>query len=376
MVKYYSTERWKAITDGLKKKILRSADPECVCYLDLAGLKTVKVVYGDPEAYKLISREFAWVLTDPVEDPDATVFLWREPDVRSFGENLFGSELKYPGEDCYSLIKVTDLSLEGHPAWPAGQVNLDSRTIHFSDGDTYYYGTESFEPGKWIAEGHLFVQILFRIMNGMPSAKLVHGACVGVDGNGILICARGQKGKSTLAVTSMLDGFDFVSEDYLLLEREKDSLFASPLYSIMTLSPFMYDKLYDSLGRARFMGVGPFKGKYLFDISDFRDQVKWHYPIKACVFPEITPDATEPRVEPCGPMEKNRAITHIAHSTLFQMWSHGFKQKQADQDFMLSIIGMLNGLDFYKIILTPDIFANAECLRSFVGTLSHSSCLS
>ena len=360
-------EKWDYCLGVLRERITAGSPSEC--FLDLGGLRKVRLVVADPVALRLIHRELGWILCDPVDNPDATIYLWKVPDVEAFAESLMGKDEKIAVTDDYILIRASQIVGDSAFVWPSGQISLPSREIHFAYGNTYYYGVEDFTPEKWIASGHVLVQMLFRIMNELPEAKLVHGACVGIGGKGVLMCARGQKGKSTLAVTALLDGFDFVSEDYLLLERKDGHLSASPLYSMMTLSPMMYEKLYDRLGKARFMGVGPFKGKYLFDISGYREQVRWHYPIKACVFPEITPDAVKPRVEPCGPMEKNRAITHMAHSTLFQMWCMGLKQKQKDQDFLISVIKMLNGLDFYKIVLTPDIFANVDCLKSFVSSL-------
>ena len=364
--------KWKSVIENLRQRLISATAARGDYYLDLAGQKTVRLVMSDPEACKLVRRELGWLLTSRTDNPDATIYLWKEPDALSFARTLIepGTQIDQGAE--YVVFKAKEFSSDGKGTWneyPTGQVNFKAGTVYLASGNEFFYGTSSFEPEKWISEGHLFVQILFRILNELPSTKLVHGACVGLDGKGLLLCARGQRGKSTLAVTAMLKGFDFVSEDYLILEQNAEGLYASPIYSMVTLSPFMYDKLYDGLSKAKFIGVGPFKGKYLFDITDFRDQVKWHYPVRACVFPEISPEATEPRYELCDPAEKNRAITHMAHSTLFQMWCAGLKRKQSDQEFILAIIRMLRGLDFYKIILTPDIFRNADCLRSLVSIL-------
>ena len=78
---------------------------------------------------------------------------------------------------------------------------------------------------------------------------MVHGDIVGLNDNGVLFCARGQRGKSTLVVLSMIDGFEYVSDDYLTLEKENDKLYAHPIYSIITLSPRMYNELFDKLKR-------------------------------------------------------------------------------------------------------------------------------
>lgn len=364
---YYTREEWTGSLSSLKKRIESASDSPEFLYLDLGGVRKVRVVLFAKEARDMIQRELKWVLTDAVDKPDATIYLWQESDMLSFARDFFVFPGTIEGNE-YLLIKVQD----GQESFfPCGQLNISARTIHLVEGDTYYIGADSFAPERWISEGHILVQMLFRIMNTAPSARLVHGACVGLDNKGLLLCARGQRGKSTLAVTAMLKGLDYVSEDYLLLDKTDDGLYASPLYSIISLSPFMYDKLYDGLDKARFVGVSHWKGKYVFDISEYTDGLKRHYPIRACLFPEICPDIAEPRIELCDPAEKNRAITQVAHSTLHQMWSRGIRQHQSDQSFILDVIRMLKDLEFYKILLSPDIFKNAEYLKVFLQTLDN-----
>ncbi len=105
--------------------------------------------------------------------------------------------------------------------------------------NTYYYGVRNLEPEEFIKEGHIFVQMFNKIVK-TETSNLVHGAVVGMDNQGILFCARGQRGKSTLAVLAMMKGFEYVSDDYLVLEKDEDKLYSHPIYSIITLSPRMY----------------------------------------------------------------------------------------------------------------------------------------
>lgn len=45
----------------------------------------------------------------------------------------------------------------------------------------------------------------------------LHGACVGVQGRGVLLMGPGGAGKSTVALQCLSDGFDFLSEDSVLV---------------------------------------------------------------------------------------------------------------------------------------------------------------
>ena len=175
--------------------------------------------------------------------------------------------------------------------------------------NNYYYGIKDLAPEEFIKEGHVFVQFINNIIK-TPTSNLAHGAVIGLNGNGILICARGQRGKSTLSVLSMMRGFEYVSDDYLMLhQNDKGELLSSPIYSIITLSPEMYNRLYDDMEGSRFISNNARKDKYVFNISNFHKQFRKNYPIKICMFPEIVSDP-EPSIRLCTKDEKGEQL-HI-----------------------------------------------------------------
>jgi len=368
---YFSEKRWKEAVSQLKTRYERELSAAGDCYLDLGGFKIVRLIVGDPDAWGLIRRELGWVITSPVASPDATITLLKHDSPKDFFHDAMGLPFTHIEDTKFEVIYIIPENEKDGKLFPTAQHNMDDQTVHIRDGNSYYYLTKSYRPEDWIREGHVLVQMLFRILNTEPSTCLVHGACVGTGGRGILMCARGNMGKSTLAVTSMLDGMEYVSEDYLILSQAKPEgeLRASPIYSIITLSPRMYNALYEKMDKARFVGISHFKGKYVFDMSAYSDRLRRDYPIRACVFPEINPSAAEPVVEQISGSEKSRAITHIAHSTIFQMWSSGLKREQQDTKTILKIIGMVRDMPFYKITLSTDLEANSKLLRELVSSL-------
>ena len=324
-------------------------------YIQVGGIKTVRVLSCDPEAAPMIRRQLAWSLTEPVPSPDATLVLWREKVDASFHQRVLGIGVEDDGSGDNLILALR----EGDGIRPFGEVSYENHTANLTDGDCSFYCVERFAAEEWIKEGHLFVHWLYRLAD-TPTSHLVHGACIGLDGQGILLCARGQRGKSTLAVTAMLRGFEYVSDDYLILEKSAEALAASPIYSIITLSPRMYTALYDDLDRARFICNNARKDKYVFDISGYADALRRNYPVRACIFPEIDTSLSEAVIEPCTAAQKGRAITHLIHSTVMQM------QAQGDASTVRKLIGMLQGLPFYSMRLCPDIFGNVETLRKFL----------
>ena len=71
-------------------------------------------------------------------------------------------------------------------------------------------------------------------------------------------------------------------------------------------------------------------------------------------------ELTQAVIEPCTPVQKGRAITHLVHSTVLQM------QAQGDAGTVRKLIAMLQDLPFYSMRLCPDIYANVETLREFL----------
>jgi hypothetical protein len=371
MYGHLTEKRWKEAVSLLKTRFERELSVAEDCYLNLGGFKTVRLVVADPEAWNMIRRELGWVITSPTASPDATITLLKYDSPKDFFHDAMGLPFAHREDARFEVVCISPENGKDGVFYPTAQFNRDDQTVHLRDENSYYYVTRSYRPEDWINEGHVFVQMLFRILNSEPSTCLVHGACVGVDGHGILMCARGNMGKSTLAVTSMLEGMEYVSEDYLILSQAnpEGELRASPIYSIITLSPRMYNALYEKMDKARFVGISHFKGKYVFDMSAYSDRLRRGYPIRACVFPEINPSASEPSMELISGSEKNRAITHIAHSTIFQMWSTGLMREQQDAKTILKIIGMVRDMPFYKITLTTDLEANSRCLMELVLSL-------
>lgn len=328
-----------------------------VLYLNLGDVKIIKVVCCHPKAGVMIRRQMAWSLVEPVEHPDAVLYFWEEPKFDAFLHQTLGLNFERESDDdFFMLVQREDIQLT-----PFAESHMDTVFRAWYDNQ-YYYAVQSMDPENLNKEGHLFVHLLYRILNS-PSTQLIHGACVGLDGKGVLLCARGGAGKSTLTVTSLFKGFEFVSDDYMVLRKEGDTLMASPLYSMIALSPQIYNLLYNDLGPTRFISLNGRMEKYLLDIAGWRGQARWNYPIKACIFPEIAP-VEAPQIIRCTPQEKGRAITHMIHSTISQM------NDQGNAATVRKLVCMLNGLDFYRIQLSPDIFLNTERLRQFVKQLN------
>jgi len=336
-------------------------------YFDM-GVKTVRLLCYSEDFIPHIQKQLTYTLKKTANNYDSTIVLWKADDIKQLMKNISNEfnpktnlrlrvEMLATKKD-YTNISVYDEKYSHKK--PILDINIIQKTVNSYDkeNETYFYGVGNLEPEEFIKEGHLFVQIFNNILK-TQNTNLVHGACVGLNNKGILFCARGQRGKSTLAVLAMMEGFEYVSDDYLTLEKDEKNLYAHPIYSIITLSPRMYNELYDKLDGTRFISNNARKDKYVINISNFHNQFKKKYPIKICMFPEIVSDK-EPSIKECTLQEKGRAITHVVHSTIFQM------NDMHDIRTIKKLIDMVKDFKFYKINLCNNIYKNVECLRNFM----------
>lgn len=336
-------------------------------FVDL-GCKVVRILNYSKDFTPLIQKQLTYALKDSMPSYDATIVLWKEKNVNEFAKTL-GKEfdpkqnLKLRIDMLYSKqADIVALVFDENYSPTIPLVDMRDGFVNLFDRETntYFYGAQNLEPEEFIKQGHIFVQIFNKILRTKTS-NLAHGAVVGIDNKGILLCARGQRGKSTLAVLSMMEGFEYVSDDYLVLEKDRDTLCTHPIYSIITLSPRMYNELYDKLEGTRFVSNNARKDKYVINIAKYHPQFRTKYPIEVCVFPEIVADS-KPSICLCDTEEKGRAITQLIQSTVAQV------QDINDHTTILKLMDMVKDFEFYKINLCSDIAQNTQVLRDFIAT--------
>jgi len=334
----------------LDEHIASICEPVWIKYLDL-GTKTVRLINYSSEFTPHVEKQLSFVLKDKCSRFDATLVIWQESDIDGLVKTLepeFKTPMLWVCDDSYSKTAKCIMI--------DGRIN-NTIGAHNTRTNTFYWGIQNLEAEEFIKHGHMFVLGLNRILK-TKTAALVHGAVVGLDNKGVLLCARGQRGKSTLAVFAMIDGFEYVSDDYLTLEKDGENLYAHPIYSIITLSPRMYNELYDVL-EGKFVSNNARKDKYVINIDAYHDRFKKRYPVSVCMFPEIT-DAQSPSILPCTQTEKGRAIVHLIHSTINQMCDNH------DIETIKKLIDFVKGFEFYKINLCADIKLNNRILREFI----------
>ena len=343
-------------------------EPLCMTkYLDF-GTRVVRVLCHSPKLLLFLEQQLPFVLRDEVAHYDETIVFWQATDIQKIARGLgiqFNPEknLRLRVEMLATGRRYPDILLmdpDFSTTTPVMRLSVSSGMIEVYDTLTHtcYYAAADLSPEELIKQGHLFVQQL-NVLLKTETVNLTHGAVFGYNGQGVLLCARGQRGKSTLTVHSLLNGCEYVSDDYQILEKKEGQLYAYPLYSIITLSPEMYGRMYSGF-KGKFCSNNARKDKYVFNISSYEAQFKTRYPVSLCLFPEIVPDK-DPSITPCSNEEKGRAIVQFIHSTVLQM------RDLNNQSTIKKLFHMVCDLPFYRFNLSPQIAQNTEYLRGFLS---------
>ena len=341
-------------------KYISSFPSLSVKYICLKNI-TIRVLCYTENIIPLLKQQFTYTLRDTASKYDATIVVWHEAEPRYFLAQFAAQfdprkniELRLDNvlfKNFYIRIRENRSSSS---VFAEIDENAGKISIYNFANNTYYLGLKSFASEDIIKWGHLFVQQLYKIC-ATPTTHLVHGAVIGIENIGILLCARGGGGKSTLTVNALLNGFDYVSDDFLVLQKENNYLYASPIYSIITLSPKMYAAMYDKFD-GKFISNNSRLDKYVFNIAAYHKQFKDTYSIKMCMSLSIC-QIEEPEIYACniGP-----AATRLIHSTISQ------NADTYNTATVKKLTEFIKSLPCYQFNLCPDIEKNTQYLRNFL----------
>ncbi|MDR2841466.1 MAG: hypothetical protein LBV75_09480, partial [Paludibacter sp.] len=275
----------------------RASDFCRIKYLILGNI-TVKIENHVPELAEHIETQLAYCISDNAESYDKTFIIWHD-DVRSYVTDSVNK---------YVPLFIFSKDLDK----PVIEIYLSENKLSAFNPETQTYYLAQYENFSidCIREmGHLFVKQIYQ-MAKTPAQIFTHSAAVGIDGKGVLLAARGGGGKSTLAISAMLDNFQYVSDDYSILNKTADGLYAYPIYSTVNMFPPMKAKMKTLVAEYMYNNYWH-PQKLTMSIHAHHDQFVKKLPVYAVIFPKIS-DVDMPSIEP---MDKGKAIVQMAHST-------------------------------------------------------------
>jgi hypothetical protein len=191
----------------------------------------------------------------------------------------------------------------------------------------------------------------------------IHSGAAGLNGEGVLISSMGGSGKSTTVLSCLLDGFDYVSDDYLILDRETAA--AYPLYNSGILNADSLHRL-PELNPLTAGHVLRRPDRHIIDLSGYRNQFRHGMKIKAVVHPRIlhTDEAEREaliRKDPLHVGKTQMLITSVRQNGLDLM---------NDPSVFHYLSGAVSALPSYELLLSPDRQSNCRALRDLICSLS------
>lgn len=230
-------------------------------------------------------------------------------------------------------------------------------TLNFYDAKTKtgYFWTQDARMLPHSVLGAPFRTVLHWFLSE-SDIHLMHGAVIGENGSAVLITAKSGSGKSTTALSSLLAGMEYVSDDYAAVQNGS-SITAHSLYNSgkvtregLALFPELADKIWNK-------GFPDNEKAVIFMSEHFPEQVKVETALKAVLVPRISPHGTR-----IAPINKTEALLAIAPTTLLQL-------PFADAGKLTIFKDILEKIPCYSIELGPDIRNIPKAISDFLKTL-------
>lgn len=312
----------------------------------LLGHHVILLRFPDEETAEKYRGFLEMVYTEQEGEPDGTITAWQgkmEDYLNFFGSSGGAPCLECAGESgSIRFLKWPDRIL----------ARTGNRQYIIMGGPVDEYVPPQ-APFHW--EFHNFAMT--------HGYALLHSGAVGLNGEGVMISAVGGGGKSTTVLSCLLDGMDYVSDDYLILDPK--TVTAYPLYNSGILNEDSLRRL-PELEPLVYGNVLRRPDRYIINLSRYRDRFCRGMKIRAVVFPHILPDGSPEREAVIRKDPRHTAKTQMLVSSAR---NNGFGVLQ-DQDALHSLFGAVSGLPSYELLLSPDRQSNCRAVRSLLHDLS------
>jgi len=252
------------------------ASPEY--FYNLAGF-SLRLRFAGNALAGLFTRAISHLETGPVTRPDLTVCLF---DSVSTGARL--PPPPWSKEDYLARSEIRGFNdAEVNTAFNLafGSLNI----LSHKDNTAVYWIKDACRVPYYEA-GSPLLTILHWWMR-RQERQLVHGGAVGRADGGILFAGKGGSGKSTVALTSLLAGFSYAGDDYVLL-NVKPPFFVHSLYNSAKLDPNHLKNFPGFLPCLSNPGKLDKEKGLLFLKERFSGQLTGGFPLKAVVLPHLT----------------------------------------------------------------------------------------
>lgn len=268
--------------------------------LKIAGQQT-RISFSSPSLHRLLMPSLQGLLAPPGEK-HTTIKAWSGSDTTFPCPELYSSLAPYPNK--ISAINSGTLHLQFNPV---GEI---LSCIDTNTGEAYYYVAQADRVPDY--EICTPMRMLFNWRCAAHDALMVHAAAVGYDGIGALIIGKSGAGKSTTSLHCLLDGMDYLGDDYVAITGPVPTV-AHHLYRGCKVMDDALEKLPELLPAVTMRNQQ--SSKNIVILNESMGNLVSSLEIVAIVRPCVC-HAARTSFSPLSPMQ---AVTEFAGSTILQM---------------------------------------------------------
>jgi len=284
--------------------------------------------------------------------PSLTIYLWDASRVPCFINDAFKQELYQRLNHARQKIDhITTIHLQFND-----QGNILS-VIDVSKRIAFYFTSDVEQlPDYEISAPMRTIIHWFCRMNQL---LFVHGAGIGYQGMGILLVGRGGAGKSTTALLSLLNGFEFIGDDYIAISV-RDTIKGYPVYRSAKLTDASLSKLPELKPYQLKMNHENVYGqqhqeKNIVRLDDNIGKLVSSLSLHMMMRPMVA-QAKQTSFQSISPMQ---LLADFAGSTILQMPGCG-------ADMLRELTNICRKLPSYSMRLSQDFNEIAETLKQFI----------
>lgn len=212
--------------------------------------------------------------------------------------------------------------------------------------NAYFWVHDAQKLPKWVNAAPL--RTILHWFLSESDTYMVHGAMIGIGERGALITAKGGSGKSSTALACLLEGMEYLADDYGAVHIG-NTLTAYSLYASMKIRSREMKDFQQTLH-------DPVSGKTVaFIHPNFPKQIRQSIPLSCILIPNITHRATTT----ISPTTKAAAFLALAPTTLFQL-------PLAESDTLTTLKTIITKIPCYRVELGSDRAEVARTIKAFL----------
>jgi len=312
----------------------------------MIGGFTVRLRFAGSSLIPIITPPLAHLSIEPVSEPSLTICLSDSSSTKITLPPIPWDNADYLQFGLINGFNSKDIKILHNRALHIIDLSQNIAIYWISDtGSAPYY--HSITPLRTILHWWLHKHRQF----------IIHAAAVGLSDRGVLITGKGGAGKSTTALSCIVNGLKYVGDENCIISNSPEP-YAHSLYSSGTLEAEDVDRipqLYSSLINADRLDVEK-AVYYLF--NKYQDNLSHGFPVKAVLVPKVS--GTNDTI--IRKLSAAQTLVALAPGSLFQLPGAGGESFHA-------MAKLLKQVPCYTLELGTDLYQIPVEIKKFLESL-------